>query len=320
MLELYQLKKWRVRYVSRFKSQMFAYRYVILPAANTRRVLNDFSSARILRRLAHAQRLWFNRAKELISRRLWVPTPAFNSVAAQQATIKRCLYCRPTNVVFYLPRNNDTLRLCNRKSICPFCAARQAEELYRRVSRAVRRYKKQGVKVKVFYRSATYTLTARNFDGIDWGDEQIADHANELRQLLLQERQKYLTLVPALKKHTLGSFWRVAVNPTNAGWEIQVRQFFIARPKAQRPVNRAKKSAAIFLQSAPGNDFQAVMRLLGLFVGQPSGLLVSYAEFTAVFLNARRNVRLFSGTGCLYARERKCGGAKEQPPPLPFIP
>jgi len=320
MLEQYYLKKWRVKYVSRFQSQMFAYRYVILPAANTRRTPRNFDSKRILSRLAHAHRLWFNRAKDLISRRLWVPTPEFNSLVTQHATIRRCLYCRPTNVVFYWPRGETNLKLCNRKSICPFCAAREAEDLYRRVSKAIRQLRILNVPAKVFYRCATYVVTARNFDGIDWSDTQIADHAAEMRQLLKQERKKYAQIRKDLKKQTLGSFWRVVVNPNAAGWEIQIRQFFITRPKAKRPVNRAKKSAAIFLQSAPANDFKAVMKLLGQFVAYPTGLLTSYAEFAAVFLYARRNLKLIAGTGSLYAKNRKRKSVKEQPPPLPFIP
>jgi hypothetical protein len=320
VLEQYGLKKWQVKYVSRFSSQMFSYRYVILPAANTRRTPRNFDSKRILSRLSHAQRLWFNMAKALIVRRLWVPTPEFNSLITQHATIKRCLYCRPTNVVFYWPRNEPDLKLCNRKSICPFCAAREAEELYRRVSKVICKQRELNVKAKVFYRCETYTLKARNFDGIDWGNEQIADHAEELRQLLRHERKKYRQIAGQLKKSTLGSFWRIVVNPIAIGWEIQIRQFFIVTPKAKRPVNRAKKSAAIFLQSAPAHEFKAVMKLLGQFVAYPSGMLTAYAEFTAVFLNARRNLRLISGTGCLYAKNRKRKPAQEQPPPLPFIP
>jgi len=320
VFEQYCLKRWSVKYVSRFKSQMFAYRYVILPAANTRRPPSNTDSSTIMARLRCAQRLWFNRLKELVSRQLWIPTPEFNSVTSQHATIKRCLYCRPTNVVFYWPRNESHLQLCNRRSICPFCAAREAEEIYRRVSAAVVKYRRLGVKTKVFYRCATYTLTAREFSQTDWDDDHVSDHAAEMRQLLLQERKKYRALAVKLKKSTLGSLWRVVVNPVATGWEIQIRQFFIVTPKAKRPVSRAKKSAAIFLHSAPGGDSKSVLALLGRFVSYPTGLLTSYAEFTAVFLHARRDIRLIAGTGCLYAKNRKKRAAKEQPLPQPFVP
>jgi hypothetical protein len=315
----YARTKWKIKRVSWFRSQVFAYKYVIVPAANNKRGNALISGRRVRAKLRRVQRLWFSRAKELVVRGLWLPSPEYNSSLVQDANIKRCLYCRPTNVTFYWPGDTPNLQLCNRKHICPFCFAREAEEVYRRVSAAVQQLGALKLPARVTFRSQTYKLTARNFDPADSASFDGSDSADELRHLLIREYKKYEEIKPALKTETYGSFWRVIVNPVEDGWEIQIRQLFITRPKAKRPVNRAKKSAAIFLQSAPADDFKAVMQLLGQFVYYPNGLLLSYAELVAVFLHARKGIKLISGTGYLYAKIRK-GQTKDEPPPLPFIP
>lgn len=317
MFEQYRAQNWKIKAVSWFSSQVFAYRYTISSAVNAKPG-TALTPSKVKSRLKRVHRIWVNRMRELTIRGLWLPSPEYNADIVKQATVKRCMYCRPTNVVFYWDKNQPKLKLCGRRNICPFCYARESEELYRRVCRAIKRFKQLGIPAKATYRCETYKLTAREFSEQDWDFNQISDHAEELHHLLRNERQAFLQLKPEIKKHTFGSFWRVVVNPIDTGWEIQIRQFFITRPKAKRPSKRAKKSAAIFLQSASLSDSKAVKELLGYFVSYPVGLLLSYAEFAAVVLLARAQLKLFFGTGCLYAKTRK----RKPPPPntLPFIP
>lgn len=316
MFEHYRSIKWKIRSVSWFASQKFAYRYVILPATNSRRKHVRLSSRRVKAKLRRAHRMWFNRLRELVLRGLWLPTPDYNATIVKQSSVKRCMYCPPTNVTFYY---QSDLRLCGRRHICPFCFSRESEELYRRVSKAIREMRKRNVAAKIYCRVEKYVVTARDFDARVWTPEQLLDHVDELRHLLILEQARFKKIRRALKQKTFGSLWRVVINPIDSGWEVQIRQLFLTRPKASRPINRAKKSAAIFLQSASVQDFKSCVAVLGEFVSYPSGLLTAYAEFVAVSLRARESLKLLAGTGCLYGKTYR---PKKDPPPesLPFLP
>jgi hypothetical protein len=319
LIDDFKLLRWRIAAVPRFSSQVFAYRYVIIPAANIVRIKSPTPTL-IKARLKRAHIFWFRRVKELISRDLWLPSPAVNSLQSQQASIKRCLYCRPTSITYKWPNGEPNIRLCGRHSFCPFCAARNAEDVYRRVSRFIRKQQNKKKGLVATCRIATYFLPAKDFDAAGWTDENVLAYTKELRILLTAEIAKYKKIRRQLKTHTAGSLWRVVLNPADNGWEVQIRQLFISRPNAKRPVNRAKKSAAIFLQSAKIADFKASMAVLGAFVKYPTGLLLGYVELTAAALNARDGLRLSNGTGCLYRRGRVKKAKEETPDPLPFIP
>ncbi len=321
MFDLFYPRRWRVRFVQRFRSQVFAYRHVIIPAVTHKRKFRSLMPASIKRRLWRAHLLWFALIKELACRELWLPSPRYNSLQIKKSSVQRCMYCRPTNLVYYWPKDEVQLRLCGRFSSCPFCAARHAEDLYKRVSRAIKGLQKRGVFAVATCRIETYKVLAKDFEQIGWDINNVYENAGILRNVLQGEQHKYRQLKKQLQAQTFGSLWRVVVNPVDDGWEIQIRQFFITRPKARRPVNRAKKSSAIFLQSAKISDFQATMAALGCFVEYPRGLLASYVELTASVLHARNNLRLSNGTGCLYKRGR-VSTPKVEPPPvvIPFIP
>jgi hypothetical protein len=217
-------------------------------------------------------------------------------------------------------RGGKPLKPCGRSSICPFCAARSAEDLYQRVSRAIKKLRKTGKVLIATCRITTYTVAAPDFDALGWTPENVFANARELRYILKLERKKYGKIRRQLKQHTFGSLCRIVINPTDSGWEIQIRQFFITRPKSKRPANRPKKSATLFLQSAKITDFQATMELLGKVVEYPSGFLLSYVELTAAALNARNGLRLNNATGCLYKRGRVKKARPPEPPPLPCVP
>jgi hypothetical protein len=165
-------------------------------------------------------------------------------------------------------------------------------------------------------------LGLEDFDIVGWDVNNVYENAGILRELLKNEKRKYKQIRRQLQRKTYGSLWRVVVNPIDEGWDIQVRQFFITRPKAKRPVTRTRKSSTpIFLQSAPTTNFSATMTLLGQFVRYPSGLLTSYAELTASVFHSRNNLRLSNATGCLYKRGRiRKPKVEEAPNFVPFIP
>lgn len=320
MFEDHFPKRWRVRYVQRFTSQIFAYTHVIIPAANNKKQFKSTAPASIKKRSWRAHVMWFHRVKEMVCRELWLPSPSYNNSMTKLSSVQRCMYCRPTHLL-YKDKDNDQLSLCGRYSICPFCYARQAEDLYKRVSRAIKQLQKQGKPIIATCRIETYPLKARDFEQSGWDIENMYRNAGVLRNVLGKEIEKYAMLKKDLRKHTHGSLWRVAVNPSDTGWELQIRQFYLTRPKAKRPAKRARKSAAIFLQSAKISDFDATMSALGEFVSYPQGLLTGYAELTAASLHARNGLRLSNATGCLYRKGRvKRAAAQCVAKTLPFLP
>ncbi len=322
MFENFYARRWPVKKVQRFRSQVFAYRHVIIPAANNKRRFLRLTPSSITKRLWRTHLLWFRRIKELACRELWFPSPRYSSLLVKSASVKRCLHCRPTNLVYRWPNDEPALELCGRSSICPFCAARNAEDLYKRVSRALRDLKKRGINAVATVRITQYFVPAKAFETVGWDIENVYKNAGVIRELLKAEQFKYKQIRRQLQRRTYGSLWRVVVNPVDAGWEIQVRQFFIIRPKARRPVTRARKSdSPIFLQSAPVADFSGVMAVLGCFVKYPGGLLTAYAELTAAVFHARNKLRLSNATGCLYKRGRiRKPKVEEVPNFIPYIP
>ena len=320
MFENHAPKRWRIRYVQRFKSQMFAYTHVIVPAANNKKLFKSLAPVSIKKRTKRAHVMWFRRVKELVCRELWMPSPRYNNSTTKMASVQRCMYCRPTHLL-YRDCDNDQLSLCGRSNICPFCYARQSEDVYKRVSRAIKQLQKQGRPIIATCRIETYLLKAKDFAQDGWDIDNMYSNAGILRAALAAEIDKHAAIKKALRKHTYGSMWRVVINPVDNGWELQIRQFFITRPKAKRPAKRARKAAAIFLQSAKISDFQATMAALGKFVFYPQGLLTGYAELTAASLHARNGLRLSNATGCLYRKGRvKRAAAQQVTKILPFLP
>lgn len=318
MFEDYKMPNWSVARVPRYSSQMFAYRHVIVPAANVKRNPQNPPNAVIKKRAQRAGRYWFKRVQELASRDLWLPSPGYSAIDVQHASVRRCLYCRPSIMVY----NGDAeLKPCGRPVICPFCAARKAEDLYKRVTRNLRTLKKREKSVIAVCRVDSYPVLARDFSEFGWDKENVIENAQELRAICRAEQQKYKNINRQLKEKTLGSLWQLAINPVDDGWQIQIRQFFLVRPKDRRPVNRAKKSSTIFLQSAKISPSKNVFEVLGKYVEYPAGLLTSYAELTAAALIAKDGLRLNYATGILY----RCGIKKmaeesKEARILPFVP
>ncbi|NBO19972.1 MAG: hypothetical protein EBV03_12275, partial [Proteobacteria bacterium] len=179
-----------------------------------------------------------------------------------------------------------------------------------------------GISAIATVRIAQYFMPAKDFDEVGWDVENVYKNAGAIREILKAEQVKYKRIRRQLQRQTYGSLWRIVVNPVESGWEIQVRQFFIIRPKARRPVTRARKSDyPIFLQSAHITDFAGVMAALGCFVKYPGGLLTAYAELTASVFHARNKLRLSNATGCLYKRGRiRKPKVEEVPNFVPYIP
>lgn len=311
MIENWRLRKWRVARVPEFAAHLFAYRFVLVPAANKVRNSGAVRARSLIRRSRQAHRNWLSRVRELFTRNLWSPASSFLSRDLQLISVMRCLDCRPTLFKYYWRKNKEAINPCGRFAICPFCYARRAEDLFRRVVRAVVSLKKTTSNAIITCRIETYVILAPKFAELGWDDACLADNALLLRKALIDEIKKYRKIKRTLSRKTYGSAWAVIVNPIDAGWELQIRQLFVTTPRARKPVSRAKKSSAIFLQSAKIADINKAIDVAGSFVEYPRGLLLSYAELTAAVLHARENLRLYNATGCLYRRNTAKKAEKE---------
>lgn len=310
-MEDWRLRKWRVARVPRFAAHLFAHRFVLVPAANKQRNTRAVRTRSLILRARQAHRNWLRRLQELFLRDLWTPASSFLTRDLQLASVQRCLNCRPTSFEYYWTNNIVKLNPCGRFAICPFCYARRAEDLFRRVICATWQLRKTTDKAIVACRIEKYTIQAPNFAESGWDATVVFANIPVLRRAILAEIANYKKIRRQLSRETYGSAWAIVVEPVNDGWEIQIRQLFISRLKARKPVSRAKTRSAIFLQSARITNIDSVINVVGSFVEYPRGLLAGYAELSAAALHARTNLRLTNATGCLYRRNTPQKAQKE---------
>lgn len=311
MTENWYLRRWRVARAPKFAAHLFAYRFVLVPAANKVCKFGAVRTRTLIARARQAHRNWRNQLRQLFTRNLWSPGSFFLSRDLQLASVSRCLNCRPTIFKYYWRKNKEIINPCGRFAICPFCYARRAEDLYRRVVRAIVGLQKTTNNAIVTCRIETYAIAAPDFAESGWDDAHLPRNALLVRKALISELLKYRKIKRELARKTYGSAWTVVVNPIDAGWEIQIRQLFITTPRARKPVNRAKKSATIFLHSAKITNVDEAANVAGFFVEYPRGLLLGYTELVAAALHARENLRLYNATGCLYRRNTAKKAEKE---------
>lgn len=299
------MQDWWVSKISRHRAQMFSYKYVIQPAANYTRTFGFHTFKILIRHLLRAYRYWFYRCKDMTCRDLWLPSPPDNNATVLHRAVKHCLYCLPTQVLLHKNRVPVKVHPCNQYRICPFCASRFAEDVYRRFMRARETLLDSAPNALVTYRVESFYIPAQHFDANGWTRMTALAQTKKLAGTLRRERAKYLKLAKDLRSVTLGSLWQLVVFPKNCGWTVEIRQLYITTPKSPRPAHRRRKSGALRFQSVKLREYRLALELLGEFVKYPGELLTGYAELTAAALNARRGVRLFNGTGQLYRKGRK---------------
>lgn len=305
MFEKYGPQKWWIAHFPKYATQAFSYKHVICPAANYRRPFAIHTFRVIIGHLKRAYRYWFYRCRELVSSDLWLPVAPDNNQTVIHRAVLHCLYCVPTQVLLHKNRQPIKVKPCNQYHICPFCASRAAEDLYRRVIRATEGFKETNVNVLASYRCEQYLVPAKNFSDLGWDAAQFHENIAFLRKHLKSERLRYLKLTKELSTQTLGSLWSVNILPADAGWHIEVRQFYLTNMQSRRPSNRKRKSAVLTQRSANIRDTKQMLDLLGAFVRYPGTLLTAHVELTAVALHARRGLRLLNGTGQLYRQGRE---------------
>lgn len=296
IIEQDRMQNWRIARVGTRASHRFALRHVLIPASNMRRHRNEMKHGRAVSMVHRLHRMWFNRVKTLIVRQLWIPgdTPSRSS---QALTARRVMNCRPSNF-FFAKGNEGKLRPCNRHNFCPFCWARVAAYFYRRSKAALNRFRKTHEDLILYCRVVAQEVTAPAY--LLGGAPEEADlwrAAKQLKDIFEQYREICAATHKQRQRKTVGSCWRLVVNPSERGWTIELRELLLAQPRQRLPWSCCRNARIRTSLSTKLDDDYAVQQCLGRFCEYSTGLLTEYPELTATCLRATHGVRLVSGTG-----------------------
>lgn len=303
-IERDRMQNWRIVSVSTRTSHRFAIRHVFYPASGQRRHAYEMKHGFVVRMVHRLHGLWFRRVKDMVVNQLWLPGSADATHGSRLTTLRRVLNCRPT-AVFFRHGNAGLIRPCKQHKVCPFCWGRLAAFMYRRLKTRIRAARKTNGDLLLSCRVVFHYIPAKGFTSAGGLTlEEVYAHAQKLHAVFVRHRQQYRTLVKELQRKTLGSCWRVVVDPQEDGWCVEVRQLVLTRSGRQRlPWVQFRGAKTVYAESVKVDDDDAVYPIIGRFLQYPSGLLTSYAELTAVYLQAGYDLRLASGTGVF----RTCG-------------
>lgn len=301
-IERYRMQTWRLARVSGRTSQRFAIRHVLYPASAKKRHADEMQHKHVMRMVHRLHRLWFMRVKDLIINQLWKPGDVDATVQTDLWTFRRILHCRPS-CVFFRKGNRTRVRPCAHYKFCPFCWGRVAAFLYRRFKGQILRLRAQQPKLVLHCRVSSHFLPATGFDAVmGLSPEDILVCGRALKDIFDAHRAAYQKVQKALQRKTLGSAWRLVVDPQEKGWIVEVRQVILAKPaRTVPPWVKYPGASTVFERSVKLTDDHGVYELLGRFLEYPSGMLTSYAELTAVYLQAGYRARLATGTGIFRA-------------------
>lgn len=299
-IEKYRAQNWWITRVSGRMSAQFAIQRVLYPASGVRRHQFEMEHKYVLAMVHRLHKIWFSKVKDLITNKFWCPG-GLTTPGVSLLTFRRVLHCRPS-CVFYKNGNRGKLRPCRRDRFCPWCWARTAAFAYRLYKRELREVRKNTPGLVLTCRVIEHKLAAEGFHSASgYSPEQAFAQAEKLRAVLEKHRSAYQSLPKQLQRKTQGSAWRLTVNPCDDGWLIEARQLFLAPPKKALPLVSYPGAKTVFRKSAGICDDDAVLEIVGRFFEYPSGLMTSYSELAAVYLQAHSNIRTISGTGVFRA-------------------
>jgi hypothetical protein len=303
-MEQDRMRDWKIARVSTRTAQRFSIRHVLYPASGKRRHAHEMEFGFVLRMINKLHWLWFTRVKQLVINQMWLPGNVDATRQSRLFTIRRVMNCRPTSV-FFKQGNFKKIRPCKQHKVCPFCWGRLASFIYRRIKGRICRARKTRDDLVLYCRVISHFVPAKGFHSANGlSAEEIQAHACALRSVLIRHRSEYKRLVKQLQRKTVGSCWRVVVDPQENGWNVEARQLLLMRPtRAKMQWVKWRGSKTVFSQSTKIDNNDAVYPLIGKFMEYPAGLLTSYMELTCVYLQAGYGLRLASGTGLF----RTCG-------------
>ena len=310
----FKLPRWFVLKTGKTKSQFFAAEFTLGLYLKTGR--------RVVRRTNTFRRLWSRRLKELLSRQLWRlssspevdPSSPLFELKRFALSYRRALCCRPT-YLYYVKSSGQSInyqvRPCWRTRICPFCIARISAAQYRLVKHTVNIWAKKNVSCDSFMvvcRVLREFVPAIGFNAaLGCDQEKIAELARPLKFALRQHKAHYDALVRSKRvaRHTIGSMWRVTVDPQIDGWFVETRQFLLCRANLKKlPVVTLPNAAVVYNERLPlvaapkGEEFDdAFYPVFGEFCRYHKSLLIAPPELVAAYLHASAGIKLFRGSG-----------------------
>ena len=296
-IERDRMQDWKIVRVSGRAGHRTAISHVLYPASAKRRHKNEMQHDYVLMMIHRLHRMWFSRVKDLIANNLWFPTRG-ESLADAILTFRRIMNCRPS-CVYYRKGNRGKLRPCKHTRFCPFCWGRVAAFGYRNIKKHTRRLRQETHGLKLTVRTVRQCVPAPGFHstaGLTQSDR--VRHATALRAVLEAHREEYKALTKQLQRTTLGSAVLIVVDPQEAGWNVETRQIFLHGPKRIKlPMVRHRDATTVYRESICAHDDESLAPLIGQFFEYPAGLMTSYVELSAVYLDASHGLRLTSGTG-----------------------
>jgi hypothetical protein len=302
----FRYRRWQIDRVGTRISKVFTLQFVFGLTKNK-------ELWKVAGRLNGFRRRWIYRLRELTGNELWLLTsdkrspyhPDFDFEKFSGA-LRRCMFCRPTVVHFHSKDGRSVkIRPCWRTHICPFCWANLTGAQYVSVKQAINKLVKRDNNLVAVCRVVREYVPAPGFDlHVGPTPAQIKQYEKILRRTIKKHKTRYQQLVQkkTLQRKTIGSLWRLVVIPDQAGWQIEVRQFFVCRADSQPPTVNTRGCRIVFSQTIRLNNerfkmLEEFFNLFGAFCQYPVELLSGYGQLVAAYLNAAHDQRLISGTG-----------------------
>lgn len=298
--------RWKIDNVGTRVSKVFALQFVF-------GLTNNKTIKKVSGRLNSVRRKWIHRLRDLATSELWTPTQAACSpydpdfdIEKFASAFRRCIFCRPTVAHFYSKTGAAVkIRPCWRAHICPFCWANITIAQYVYVKNVINKLLKQHSDLVAVCRVVREYVPAAYFNPAAGTDPfLLPEHAAALKAVICKHKTRHSKLVEkrTLSRKTLGSLWRVVVIPDEAGWQVEVRQFFVCRAGVKPPLANTKNCRVVFSRSIRLNNarlqvIEDFYNLFGEFCRYPIELLTGYQQLTAAYLHAVTGLRLISGTG-----------------------
>lgn len=297
-LKKYRLARWFYFLIYKGASYRFVYQYVLAPIV-VKKPVTVFKTSAVRPKIARLRQVWAARVRAFVEQKLWLfGTPTSNE--SLHATGRRRLFCTPEIVKL---RNRKTRgRPCSEFAICPFCFARRARWLYRKLQRALFSDNDRR-SLYLSCRVSRRFVSARNF-AIDrvWSEQDRKFSVRKLRERLQAARRQYADERYQLVVGTLGTAWTVIVDPTDDGWYVETRQLLLTRGKPRGLFLKRSRSHTVAFVRCCATDKAAIQQVLQPFCAYPRGLLYGCEELAAAAMHGRRKLRLTRTTGCLVGK------------------
>jgi len=309
---------WRVVSISKKYYRVFGYSAVLAPLVKTtKRTTNTYSVQAVQQRIRRVRTLWRARLEELVGRGLWYPCP-YDNLTTLQFTLRRLVNCRPT--CCWLADNRrigsglDTkIKPCGRPYFCPFCAARLATALARRVVNGCGVYAQHAPdNYELAYRElalrvpviglAEHTI---NTPEMRRNRALLAARVAEIKKLLRHSARR-------VSAQTLGSLTTIVIDPQPDAFIVYIRQLFLTSRGNKNPWLRFRGAKTTVIKRAAVDDRAAILSVLSAFVRYPGGMLSCYPETAAVVLSVRHEQRFRFATGVFKQKKRTASCAKKE--------